>query len=85
MSQHSAVDQEHTPDVHNPKYHHGRSPAAWAGVVIALVGFVLMAVAVLLGPNWIIFAIAAGVLAVAVIVTRALQVLGYGNNHHLKT
>lgn len=84
MSHPSEVDQEHTPDVHSPKYHHGRSPAAWAGVVIALVGFVLMGVAVLLGPNWIIFAISVGLLAVSVIVTRALQVLGYGNNHHLK-
>ena len=83
MSEHSVTDQDHTPDVHNPRYHHGRSPAAWAGVVVAIVGFIVMAVAVLI-PSLVLFIVSTAVIVVAVILTRALQVLGYGNNHHLK-
>lgn len=34
-----------------PKYHHGRSPASWAGSMIALVGFVIAAVGFFLDLN----------------------------------
>lgn len=65
-----------------PRYrtdvHHGRTGAAWAGVGISTVGFVLCAIAVILGPNWTLFWISIGVLVLALVVTRALQVLGFG-------
>ncbi len=85
MSQHEAIDREDIPDVHNPKYHHGRSPAAWAGVIVAMVGFVVMGVAILADFNLVVFWISVGLLVASVIATRALQVLGFGNNHHLNT
>lgn len=58
--------------------HHGRTPAAWTGVAIAMVAFIVGGIALVAGPNWIMFWIAAGLLAISVIATRVLQVLGHG-------
>ena len=33
-------------------YHHGKSPAAWAGSITAAVGSVIAAGGAMLGPNW---------------------------------
>lgn len=67
----------------NPKsnvknVHHGRTPAAWVGVTLSIVAFLLGGIALVLGPIWIMFWIAVVLLAIAVIATRVLQVLGYG-------
>jgi len=63
----------------NPKHvHHGRTLAAWTGVIIAIVAFLVGGVALVLGPNWVMFWIAAALLVVAAIATRVLQVLGHG-------
>lgn len=65
-----------------PRYresvHHGRTGAAWTGIAVATVGFVLCAIAVLTGPNWTLFWISIGVLALALVATRVMQVLGFG-------
>ena len=64
--------------------HHGQTAAMWTAVVIELVGFLLGGIAVLLGPNWPLFAIAAGICIVGVIVGVAMQKLGFGiyEKHH---
>ena len=57
---------------------HGSSPAAWTGVVIALAGFVLGAIALVIGPNWVMFAIAAALLPLAAIVAKIMSAAGLG-------
>jgi 1,4-dihydroxy-2-naphthoate octaprenyltransferase len=58
--------------------HHGRTPAAWAGVAIAGAGFLLGGIALVDHQNWVLFWIGAALCVVAVIVTAVLQKLGYG-------
>jgi hypothetical protein len=57
--------------------HHGRTPAAWTGSIMALVGFLLGGIA-LLGPNWTLFTIAAVICALALVATAVMQRMGYG-------
>ena len=60
-------------------YHHGRSPAAWTGVVLASIGFLLAAIAAVTGPNWVL-AIVGGVLIVlSLVVSGILKAAGFGN------
>lgn len=59
-------------------YHHGRTPAAWAGTIIAAVAFTLGALAFLLGPNWSLIWIAAVLLILSLVVTGVLRRLGFG-------
>ncbi len=67
------------PGTHGVKHvHHGRTPAAWAGVTLAMVGFLLGGLAMVAGPNWVLFWIAVAILVAAGIVTLVLQKLGYG-------
>ncbi len=42
------------------EYHHGRTPAAWAGSIIAAVAFILGAVAFMVGPNWTLLWVSVG-------------------------
>lgn len=62
-----------------PRYHHGRSPAAWTGSVATLVAVIIASVALLFGPNFTLLIVAGVVLVVGLIAARALQVLGKGN------
>lgn len=57
--------------------HHGRTPAAWAGVSLGLVGFLLGGFAVV-AQNWTLFWISVGICAVGLIVAAVLQKMGYG-------
>ena len=58
--------------------HHGRTPAAWAGTLIAMVAVILGGIALVFGPNWVMFWIAVALVVVALIATVVLQKLGYG-------
>jgi cytosine/uracil/thiamine/allantoin permease len=58
--------------------HHGRTVAAWVGTSLGLVAFVLGGIALVLGPNWVLFWIAVAILVVALIAAVVLQKLGYG-------
>ena len=60
-------------------YHHGRSPAAWTGVLLACLGFVLASIGSVLGPNWIVVAIGAGLVLLGLIAGGILKAAGYGN------
>ena len=57
---------------------HGHSTAAWAGVVIILVGSVIMALAVVFA--WVAwFVVGAVVVVVGVIAGKVLSMAGYGD------
>ena len=58
--------------------HHGRTPAAWAGVTLAMLGFLVGGFALIGGQNWVLFWIGVALCVIAVIVARVLQVMGYG-------
>lgn len=61
-----------------PKYyHHGRSPAAWAGSITAAIGFIVASIGAI-GPMWTILWIGVAIIAVAGIGTMILKAMGYG-------
>jgi fatty acid desaturase len=75
---------QHT-DVVHPKnrrgkhVHHGRTVAAWTGSLIALVAFIVGAIALVIpGQSWPMFWVAVGLSVVAIVVTVILQRMGYG-------
>lgn len=59
-------------------HHHGRTPAAWAGSIIAAVAFVLGAIAFVLGPNWTMLWAAGVLLVLSLVVGGVLRRIGYG-------
>lgn len=60
------------------KYHHGRTPAAWAGSMIALLGFLLGTVGFVLGPNWVLVWVSAAIVLVGAIVGGVMRQMGLG-------
>lgn len=62
-----------------PKYyHHGRSPAAWAGSITAAIGFIILTVAAMLGPNWTLAIIGGVIVLIAAVGTMVLKAMGHG-------
>ena len=59
-------------------YHHGQSPAAWVGSVLAAVGFVVVFIGIFLGPSWLVVGIGGGVALLAGIVTLVMKAMGLG-------
>lgn len=59
-------------------YHHSQSPAAWAGVIIATLGFLAATVGSMMGPNWLLVYIGAGLVVLALIVGNILKAVGLG-------
>jgi hypothetical protein len=59
-------------------YHHGKSPAAWAGSIIAAVGFLLGTAAFLMGPDWTFFWVSMAVVLLAPIVGGLMRKMGLG-------
>ena len=57
---------------------HGSTPAAWTAVAIVLVAFTLGGVALMIGPNWVLFWVSAALLPVAVIVGKVMSAAGLG-------
>lgn len=60
---------------------HGSTPAAWTGVGIVIVGFLVGAVGMLLGPDWRVFWIGAALVAVGPLVGRLMSAAGLGESH----
>ncbi len=58
-------------------YHDGKSPAAWAGSMGTLAGFVVMAVGFLMMSVPVIIA-SFVIIAVALVATIAMRAMGYG-------
>ena len=57
---------------------HGSTPAAWTAVVIVLFAFTLGAIAMVLGPNWLLFWISVGIAVAGGLVGKVMQLLGFG-------
>lgn len=57
--------------------HHGRTAAAWAGSMLAMVAFILGGIAVMM-QNWVLFGVAVVLLIAAAVATKVLQVRGHG-------
>ena len=68
---------EYTPAPGNKHVHHGRTLAAWAGSMIALVGFVVGAVGLVVA-SWPVFWAGAVIVLISLIVTVVLQKMGKG-------
>lgn len=65
--------------VREPKHiHDGKTLAAWVGSILSLVAFIIGGVAVVLGPNWTLFIVAAALAAASLIATMVLRALGHG-------
>lgn len=73
----TANHPQHSSNRRGKTIHHGRTPAAWAGTMIALVAVVLAGIALVI-PNWPAFWVGMALLVVALIVTKVLQTMGYG-------
>lgn len=60
------------------KYHHGQTPAAWVGVIVSGIGFLIGTVAFLIGPNWPLFWVATVVVLAGAIAGGVMSRLGLG-------
>lgn len=60
------------------RYHHGRTPAAWVGMVVAVVGALIGTVGFLMNINWPVVYVGLAVLVLAPIVGGVLRKMGYG-------
>jgi len=58
--------------------HHGKTPAAWFGAMSALLAFLVGGIALVIGPNWILFWIAVAIVVVGLIGAKVLQRMGHG-------
>ncbi len=63
---------------HGKHYHHGRTPAAWTGSIIATVGFLLGAIAFVIGPNWLLFWVSMAIVLAGAIVGGVMHKMGLG-------
>ena len=68
---------EYKPAPGNKHVHHGRTPAAWAGSMISLVGFIVGAIGLMIG-NWPVFWAGGVLLVISLIATVVLQKMGKG-------
>ena len=57
---------------------HGNSPAAWTAVTIVLIAFTVGAIAMVLGPNWVLFWISVAIAVLGALAGKVLQLLGFG-------
>jgi hypothetical protein len=62
---------------------HGNTPAAWTAVVIALLGFLVGGIALMLDPaSWVVFWVGVGLVVVAGVVFVIMDKLGlHGTSH----
>lgn len=59
-------------------YHHGQSPAAWTGSILAAIGFIVAFIGIMLGPSWLVVAIGGGVVLLGGLVTMVMKAMGLG-------
>jgi len=74
----TTADQASRGSEEAPHELHGNSPAAWTAVAIVLFAFTLGAIAMVLGPNWVLFWISVGIAVLGVLAGKVLQMLGFG-------
>jgi len=62
---------------------HGNTPAAWTAVLIALAGFVVGAVGIMIEPiSWVVFWIGVALVVVAGIVFPVMAKMGFHEASH---
>ena len=59
-------------------YHHGRSPAAWVGSILASIGFILAAIGSVTGPMWLLIVIGGAIVLLAGLATMVMKAMGMG-------
>ena len=57
--------------------HHGNTPAAWTGVMIILVGFVVGGIGMVI-DNWTMFWVGVALVPVGAIVGKIMAMMGMG-------
>ncbi len=57
--------------------HHGNTPAAWTGVTIILIGFVIGGIGMVI-DEWMLFWIGLALLPLGAIIGKIMQVMGMG-------
>ena len=57
--------------------HHGNTPAAWTGVLIILVGFVVGGIGLVI-DNWPVFWVGAALGPIGIIVGKIMAMMGHG-------
>lgn len=57
--------------------HHGNTPAAWTGVTIMLIGWVVGGIGLVL-DNWVMFWVGVALQPVGLIVGKVMQMMGMG-------
>lgn len=71
-------DQPVTPVSEEAHDLHGNSPAAWTAVTIVLIAFTVGAIAMVLGPNWVLFWLSVALAVVGALTGKVMQLLGFG-------
>jgi hypothetical protein len=56
---------------------HGSTPAAWTGVILALLGFLTGGIGLVVG-SWLVFWIGVGLVVAALVVAKIMQAAGLG-------
>jgi hypothetical protein len=59
-------------------YHHGRTPAAWAGATVAFIGILVGGIGMVPTIHWVVFSIGAALFVLGGILTLVLRKLGLG-------
>ncbi len=72
------MTQQHTPGSQADQHHHGKTPAAWAGSLLATLGFLVGTVGFLLNINWTVVWIGFALVALGAIVGGVMRKMGYG-------
>jgi hypothetical protein len=57
--------------------HHGNTPAAWTGVLIILVGFVVGGIGLVI-DNWPVFWVGVALGPIGIIVGKIMAMMGHG-------
>lgn len=57
--------------------HHGNTPAAWTGVTIMLIGWVVGGIGLVL-DNWVMFWVGVALQPVGLVVGKIMQMMGMG-------
>lgn len=61
---------------------HGSNPAAWTTVGIVIVAFLVGAIGLVWGPNWMVFWIGVALIPVGAAVGKVMAVMGLGDVRH---
>ncbi len=58
-------------------YHHGNSPAALTGSIVASIGFIIITIAIF-ASNWVAVGVGAAVVLIGAIATLVMKAMGLG-------